>query len=68
MTNNNVHQSRNTLNNTGKSTNKITLNMYAGTLNGNIITNPVIPPTYGVCEPNALDFRCGENSQYIGVI
>jgi len=71
MTNNNVHQSRNTLNNSAKSTSRVKLNMYGGVLKGNIITEPIFPPPPPppiVCEIDALDFSCADNSEYIGVI
>ena len=66
MANKNTLTTNNTINNVGKASNKIKLNMYAGTLSGNIIDVPVIPPPpppVVVCEPNALDFSCADNSQ-----
>jgi len=45
--------------------------MYGGVLKGNIITEPIFPPPPPppiVCEIDALDFSCADNSEYIGVI
>ena len=70
MTNNNILKNNSILTNVGKTTNKIKLNMYGGVLDGNIIDNPKYPPVPPIisCEPNALDFSCAENSEYIGAV
>ena len=54
------------LGNAGNSKNKIKLNLYRGSLNGNIIKNPII--ISADCTEVKLNFECLENSQYIPLV
>jgi len=67
MTNNNIHTRNNIINNVAIASNKIKLNMHKGILSGNIIDDG-IEQEIGCELPNALDFSCSDNSQYINLL
>lgn len=63
--------SRNTFKNNAKSSNKISISVFKGTLSGNIIEEQqetVIVAPVVTCEQNAFDFSCEENSQYLPLL